>query len=466
MARISPEARARLEAFKAVKVKHPRLEEVDRQVTQLIEEHAGATHLLLYGPSGVGKSTVAKRLTERFVAAEPNRAIVPVVWIEARPSDTGVYARLDYYRQVLSGLREHAAVKDRLMHLALTAPPSRKRVEAVEWLEMREAVEYALERLQVKAVVIDEAQHLMQVTTPLRPVDQLHWLKSMTNRTQVLHVLVGPYDLFDLRNLSGQAARRGRDIHFPRYHLARPGERQEFVGALRYLLEHVPLSCDVDGLLLHWRWFAEWSVGCIGILRDWLVDTVAALLAEGESSLTLEALTAHALEAGQRVRLEIEARTGERQVEDGKAHSQRQLEALLAPAGRGQSASAQTSTSWPQMLSAPCIPPYEPAISPPAKRSTVKRRIGRVPERDPVGTSVQGAPANKCAFKGRIALVPAAMQEVGVTKVECPECTTRRSLPLRGETVSFPSHAKRKTSIAPREARWVKRGTAWEVIDS
>jgi hypothetical protein len=26
------------------------------------------------------------------------------------------------------------------MHLALTAPPSRKRVEAVEWLEMREAV--------------------------------------------------------------------------------------------------------------------------------------------------------------------------------------------------------------------------------------------------------------------------------------------------------------------------------------
>jgi hypothetical protein len=28
-------------------------------------------------------------------------------------------------------------------------------------LDMREAVEYAFERLQVKAVVIDEAQHLM-----------------------------------------------------------------------------------------------------------------------------------------------------------------------------------------------------------------------------------------------------------------------------------------------------------------
>jgi hypothetical protein len=182
---MTPEARARLEAFKAVKVKHPRLEEVDRVVTQTIEEPAGSTHLLLYGPSGVGKSTVTKRLTERFIAAECDRAIVPVVGVEARPSDTGVYARLDYYRQVLAALQDHAAVKDRLMHLALTARPSRKRLDAGEWLDMREAVEYALGLLQVKAVVIDEAQHLMQVTAPLRPVDQLDWLKIMTNRTQV-----------------------------------------------------------------------------------------------------------------------------------------------------------------------------------------------------------------------------------------------------------------------------------------
>jgi len=145
MARRTPEARARLEAFKAVKVKHPRLEDVDRVVTQTIEEHAGATHLLLYGPSGVGKSTVTKRLTERFVAAERDQAVVPVVWVEARPSDTGVYARLDYYRQVLTALQDHAAVHDRLRHLALMARPSRKKVEASEWLDRREAVEYALE---------------------------------------------------------------------------------------------------------------------------------------------------------------------------------------------------------------------------------------------------------------------------------------------------------------------------------
>src|SRR6266568_9514667 len=135
MARIPPEARMHLETFKGVKVRHPRLEDVDAAVSQAIDEHAGYTHVLLYGPSGVGKSTVTRRITERFLAEETNRAVVPVVWVEARPADTGVYAHLDYYRQVLSRLREHAAVRDRLMNLALETRPSRKTVDAVEWLD-------------------------------------------------------------------------------------------------------------------------------------------------------------------------------------------------------------------------------------------------------------------------------------------------------------------------------------------
>ena len=85
MARMTPETRTRLEGFKAVKVKHPRLDEVDQQVTQAIDEHAGYTHLLVYGPSGVGKSTVIRRIAERFCADEPHPARVPVVLIEARP---------------------------------------------------------------------------------------------------------------------------------------------------------------------------------------------------------------------------------------------------------------------------------------------------------------------------------------------------------------------------------------------
>lgn len=459
MARLTLEARAALSALKAVKVKHPRLEEVDRAVTQAIDEHASSTHLILHGPSGVGKSTVMRHVTERCLEEEPNRALVPVVFVEARPSDTGAYARLDYYRQVLLALREHAAVKDRLMNLALSPQPSRSIRGAAEWLDLREAVEYTLERLQVKAVVIDEAHHLLQVHAPLRPVDQLDWLKSMTNRTQVLHILVGPYDLFDIRNLSGQAARRGRDIHFPRYHVEHKEERREFVGALRYLLEHVPLTCDVDGLLSQWRTFAEGSIGCVGILRDWIVDTVAALFTEEETSLTIEALKKHALQPAQRVRLEMEARTGERKVEAGNASSHRQLQELLGKSARGSKASSEVRTS----SEPPTGPLAEPRSEDQPSKPQGGHRIERAPTRDSVGRSLLPHEPSACPFKGIIDLSPKGMQVAGVTRVECPECAATRSLNTLGKTVRFPPHEKRKTSTPSREERWVMQGTVWKL---
>ncbi len=193
MTRLSKEARARLEAFKAVKVRHAHIKTVDVELTQAIEEHAGYSHLLLIGPGGVGKTTVVKLVTDQLFKEEPDRSIVPVVVVRARPGDHGIYTRLDYYRQVLDQLRGHAAVKDRLMNQALEQRRSKRQGQgATDWLDLREDVEYALERLQVKVVFVDEAQLLMQVQPPLKPIDQLHWLRSMTDWTNILYVKYNP----------------------------------------------------------------------------------------------------------------------------------------------------------------------------------------------------------------------------------------------------------------------------------
>src|SRR5258708_16045337 len=83
--------------------------------------------------------------------------------------------------------------------------------------------------------------------------EQLEWLKSLSNRTKVLHVLAGPYALFGFRNTRGQLARRGRDIHFARYHVENKDERTAVVAALKYLLERVPLEVDLGALLVRCR---------------------------------------------------------------------------------------------------------------------------------------------------------------------------------------------------------------------
>jgi DNA polymerase III delta prime subunit len=460
MARMTPEIRTRVEGFKAVKVKHTRLDEVDQQVTQAIDEHAGYTHLLVYGPSGVGKSTVIRRIAERFCADEPHPARVPVVLIEARPSETGTYVRLDYYRQVLMALKAHGVVKELLVNITTTPTPARGSRHATEWLDLREAVEHALERLHVQAVVIDEAQHRMQVAAPLKPTDQLDWLKSMTNRTNVLHVLVGTYDLCDFRNLHGQAARRGRDLHCPRYHVETATERQEFVGALRYLLEHVPLPCDVNALLAHWRWFADYSVGYVGILKDWLVQPVAATLGEAGATLTLEALTRHALQPAQRVRLEVEAHAGEHKVEAGNTTSHEQLQALLGPP-----ASLRSTPLLP--LASHALPgPGAPSMPSPAERlpdrAKRRRRVGqRAPARDPVGSTAPAALPPKCAFAGALDIEPRRLQHRETHTIECPACGAVRTVPLQGDGVRFPTHQPLRTRTTKDVTRWIRQDNVW-----
>src|SRR6266487_3262965 len=113
----------------------------------------------------------------------------------------------------------------------------------------REAAEQALIRAHVNAVLLDEGHRLMQGGGRYTTDEQLEWLKSLTNRTNVLHVLASPYELFRFRNTRGQLARRGRDLHFARYHVERTDERKEFVAAVKYLLERVPLEVDLNVLL-------------------------------------------------------------------------------------------------------------------------------------------------------------------------------------------------------------------------
>ena len=457
MSSLEPTLQARLDAFIAFRVKHPRLEEMDRDLMQRISGHRRYTILAVFGATGVGKSTVMQRVAEKLGAEEPNPSVVPVVVIKASPEDVGASARLDYYRKVLKQLQGHVAVSDRVKNLPLFTNPERKSRDPAEWLEMREAVQYALSLLRVKVVFVDEAQHLMYVDTPHKPTAQLDWLKTFTEQTNVLHVLVGNFDLYDCCHLNAQAARRMRDLPFYRYHLNQITECAEFARALRTFLEEVPLDVDVDGLLSHWRWFGEWSLGCIGVLGDWLVETVDALCKQGETTLTIEALERHALQPDQRARMEMEARTGERKVELAKAKGEEELKRLL---GNPLSLLGTTPSSDPISDGASDLS-ASPKLDVPIGSKT---QIERAATRDLVGDQVRTAKTLKCTFAGRVEIEPKRFLESGIKLVECPNCASTRSLSPRNGVLRFPSHDKRKTHTPNTDQRWAMGETVWDMV--
>jgi len=445
---------ARLQAFIDFKVKHPRLEEMDDTLMQAIYGHRTYTLLPIYGAGGVGKSTVLKHVAESCRAKEMDPATVPVVEVQASPEDIGASARLDFYRQILTQLRGHVAVNDRVRHINLATYPGKKSTDPAEWLDMRDAVIYAFALLRVKVVFVDEAQHLMSVDTPHKPTSQLDWLKTLTNRTNVLHVLAGNFDLYDFCHLNGQAGRRMRDLFFPRYHLDNEVECGEFVGALRTLLEQVPLIVDIAGLLTHWRWFGEWSLGCIGVLSDWIVETVDALYRQGATTLPIDALQKHALPPGLRARMESEARAGEFKMDQAKAQSEQELKRLLGnPA--------------PVPGTAPTPVPYTPAasVSPDTRQSVSSHaRAERAAARDSVGDQVQTAKVPKCTFSGVVPIEARRFLDSGVALVECPDCAAMRSLEPHSGVLRFKSHDKRKTTTPNTEQRWARIDMAWGVV--
>jgi hypothetical protein len=286
---------------------------------QAIREPAGFTHVLVYGPSGVGKSTmirqIATRLNTAALKAPPGgKAPVPVLLLETRPPDTHAFNRADYYRTALKVLGEPFFERRVLVDIEAEATwekRGRKSARFQDAPELRHALEDAIRRYGVRAVILDEAQHLMQVGTGAKLLDQLDWIKSMTNVTEVLHILLGTYDLLAFRNLSGQASRRSLDIHFARYQFQQEQDRRDFQAVLLALLKQVPLNVDLDTLMQHWSYFYERSIGCVGVLKDWLVRAVATALHDGSDTLTLTRVHDHALSEAQCERMAIEATEGE-----------------------------------------------------------------------------------------------------------------------------------------------------------
>ena len=339
---------------------------------------------------------------------------------------------------------------------------------------MRQVAEQALIRAQVRAVFADEAHRLMQGDGSHSVDEQLEWLKSLSNRTKVLHVLAGPYALFGFRNTSGQLARRGRDIHFARYHVTDKDERTAFVAALKYLLERVPLHVDLPAHLARWRW-ASGCVGCIGVLKDWLVDAVAATLVQNGTGLTEEILTKTMPHPARRLSLEMEARAGEHRVAMHDSESAKQFQALVKkPAKAVTGKTEQTSGAPPG--SPPAVQRGQETMSggsslplPHVAPKPAKQRVGqRAPERDPVGetSAPDGGQAIGCSFTERISVTLSQIEEARVSLFECPTCLAVRDIKSKGDRVKFPWHPRRKTTTPHQGLRWVKRESAWRLFNA
>lgn len=302
----------RLQSFRCFTVAHPLLLEVKERLLAAIKSAAPGSLILVLGPTGVGKTTLRLKVErllsqELLPALEADRSRIPFVSINTVASLNGNFSWKDHFARLLRQMNE-PLIEDKLggernFRGQFTSAP---RVG----LELQYAVEQALRHRRPAAVFLDEAQHLGRIASGRKLADQLDVVKSMANQTKIVHVLLGTYELLAFRNLSGQLSRRSLDIHFCRYRCEQKGDLEIFRNIVLTFQAQLPLPEPCD-LSLWIDLLYERSIGCVGILKEWLTQAVAAALAEEKSTLQKKHLEQTALLASQCERILIEAKEGE-----------------------------------------------------------------------------------------------------------------------------------------------------------
>ncbi len=362
-------AAERLAFFTNRMVAHPRLKAVHEAVLQVLRQPASTALLVVFGPTGVGKTTLRLRLeqqlwAEAVAASAGPLEQVPIVGVEAQAPESGSFNWKDYYRRALRALHDPVVYQKIDYGIRGVRQDGAGRLilgPTVVVAELRSALEQAIAHRRPLAVLVDEAQHLKKMASGRRVLDQMDTIKSLANTTQTLHILLGTYDLLGLSQLSGQLSRRSDELHFGRYHYDDPIEQQQFRRVLYTFQGLLPLA-EAPDLAGRAEYCYERCLGCVGVLKTWLTQALAAALREGQPTLTPALLERTALPTRQLVQMARELVDGEARVAGGE----RQMSEVRSLLGLEPAAPAGTA---------------KPATGARAARSVGQRK----PQRDPVG---------------------------------------------------------------------------------
>ncbi|MBD1897730.1 ATP-binding protein [Coleofasciculus sp. FACHB-129] len=381
---LTQSAQKRLDYFKAPDktVMHGNLKLAYHQVLRAIQEPAGASIILVMGPSGVGKTTLLRLVEKKIIEEslpqmELNPGWIPIVCVEAVAPGKDTFRWKDFYKRTLIAIDE-PLIKEKISYSedGIHRDSGGKLIVKSRATEdsLRLAMEQALSHRRPYTLAVDEFQDIGKMASQKVLEAHMDCIKSAVNTTKIPWTGFGTYQLIDFLELSPQLSRRTRIIHLPRYRLEDDEDIKEFKRVLKHLLCRMPLPETPPLVEKHWEYLYERSIGCIGTLKNWLLQALDLALEEGATTLTFSHLEQTAKLISECIQMAKDAIEGEEKLTDSK-ESQRQLHKLLN-SKKQQAQKEQTGSGQDDQLQ-----------NNGGKSQPQRRRVGqRNPKRDPVAS--------------------------------------------------------------------------------
>jgi hypothetical protein len=271
------EAQEKQLQFYGHRLSHDKITAVLDDLFDLLVPHSETNIINIIGPTGVGKSTLTGILLGKlgYVYApelESDKSAIPLVYVEAYADGSPTQSFGPLYQDILKKLCE--PFLDRKDNIEVVGGYVRKGKCRERISDLRRLVENGFRERRTKILVIDEAYHLLRIGNDALAMEAL---KSLANTAGVKIILVGSYDLFDLASSGSQVARRSAILHFERYRMDKPADRESYKSIIKSLMEKWP--CDlkpnfaaISDVLL------ESTLGCIGLLKAALLEASAMQL--------------------------------------------------------------------------------------------------------------------------------------------------------------------------------------------
>jgi len=364
--------------FRSTTVAHPRLMAKIEELMSEINNVEPGDIIFLYGPTGVGKSTLGKNIKSRLdkefrkeMGSDPS--IIPVLLIEAPHPDGPKFSWKDHYRRALKTLGE-PLISKKQVDLRYSESKWNEQDDRAAGHELRMVFENALEYRKVRVLLIDEAHHMARgASTKVSLQGLLDYIKSQANLTKTIIVLIGTYELLALRNLSGQLSRRSTDIHFSRYRFDDADDQQIFFNVVESFFGKMPIPHKLDLTELNDKFYVN-SAGCIGILSTWLKKALKLAVRNKDPFIAIEHLEKTVLTLQQLMKITEELESGESLLKpDGNAEEIiRARLGLLSPQAKvNKNDSAASIESKPKETRPKGRPPRV------GKRKPARDKVGR-----------------------------------------------------------------------------------------